>query len=58
MLLLIPLLPFAGFVVNAFFGRRLAKSVSGGLACAAMIGAFLVSLVSAWPLLASRRSRG
>ena len=51
MLLLIPLLPFAGFVVNAFLGRRLPKSVSGGIACLVMIGAFLVSVVSAWPLL-------
>jgi NADH-quinone oxidoreductase subunit L len=51
MLLLIPLLPFAGFLVNAVFGRRLPKSMSGGVACLAMIGAFLVSAVSAWPLL-------
>ena len=51
MLLLIPLLPFMGFVVNAFLGRRLSKSVSGGIACLVMIGAFLVSVVSAWPLL-------
>ena len=50
MLLLIPLLPFAGFLVNASLGRRLPKSVSGGLACLAMLGAFLVSVVSAWPL--------
>jgi NADH-quinone oxidoreductase subunit L len=46
MLLLIPLLPLAGFVVNASFGRRLAKSVSGGVACAAMIGAFVVAVMS------------
>ena len=51
MLLLIPLLPFMGFVVNAFLGRRLSKSVSGGMACLVMIAAFLVSVVSAWPLL-------
>ncbi len=51
MLLLIPLLPFVGFVVNAAIGRRLPKSVSGGIACLAMVGAFLVSLVAAWPLL-------
>ncbi len=50
MLLLIPLLPFLGFLVNASFGRRLPKSVSGGLACIVMVGAFLVSVVSAWPL--------
>src|SRR5688572_21488127 len=48
MLLLIPLLPFAGFLVNAAFGRRLPKPVSGGVACAAMIAAFAVSLMSAW----------
>jgi NADH-quinone oxidoreductase subunit L len=52
MLLLIPLLPFVGFVVNAFFGRRLSKSLSGGLACLAMIGSFVVSVASAWPILA------
>ena len=50
MLLLIPLLPLAGFVVNAFLGKRLSKSISGGVACLAMIGAFLVALVSAWPV--------
>ena len=50
MLLLIPLLPFAGFLVNASFGRRLPKSVSGGIACLVMIGAFLASVASAWPL--------
>ena len=46
MLLLIPLLPLAGFLVNAFFGRRLSKSVSGGVACAAMIASFAVSAVA------------
>src|SRR6266705_3328667 len=45
MLLLIPLLPLAGFVVNAFFGRRLSRSVSGGIACAVMIASFLLVLV-------------
>ncbi len=52
MLLLIPLLPFLGFVVNAGVGRRLSKAVSGGVACAAMIGAFLVAAAATWPLLA------
>ena len=52
MLLLIPLLPFTGFVVNAFVGRRLSKSLSGGIACAVMVGAFLVSVAAAWPILA------
>ena len=43
MLALIPFLPFLGFVINAFFGRRLPKSVSGGLACVAMVGAVMLA---------------
>src|SRR4026207_1403967 len=46
MLLLIPLLPFLGFLVNAFLGRRLPKSVSGGVACLAIIGSLVVAVVS------------
>jgi len=46
MLLLIPLLPFVGFLVNACFGKRLPKSTSGGVACLAMVAAFVVSLVA------------
>jgi NADH-quinone oxidoreductase subunit L len=46
MLLLIPLLPFLGFVINAFLGRRLPKSISGGVACLAIIGSFVVSVLS------------
>src|SRR3954470_13831327 len=50
MLLLIPLFPLAGFVVNACLGRRLTKSISGGLACATMIASFVFSVVLAWGL--------
>ena len=50
MLLLIPLLPLAGFLVNASFGRRLSKSVSGGLACLAMIASFAISAGLVWGL--------
>src|SRR6266540_7023157 len=50
MLLLIPLLPFAGFLVNAFLGKRLPKSVSGGLACLVMLGSFAASVLSVWIL--------
>jgi NADH-quinone oxidoreductase subunit L len=49
-LALIPLLPFAGFLINAFLGRRLGKGVSGTLACLAMIGSFAASLFAAWTL--------
>jgi NADH-quinone oxidoreductase subunit L len=44
MLLLIPLLPLLGFLVNAALGRRLPKAISGGVACLAMAGAFAVSV--------------
>ena len=53
MLALIPLLPLAGFLVNALFGKRLPKSVSGGVACAAMIAAFGVSLTAVMAMLAT-----
>jgi len=52
MLLLIPLLPFVGFLVNASFGRRLSKAAAGAVACAAMIGSFLVSVAAVWRLAA------
>jgi NADH-quinone oxidoreductase subunit L len=52
MLLLIPLLPFIGFLVNASLGRRLRKPVSGAVACGAMGGSFVVSLLSVSRLLA------
>ncbi len=51
MLTLIPLLPFLGFVVNATFGRRLPKAVSGGLASVVMVAAFVVSAGQVWTLL-------
>jgi len=53
MLLLIPLLPFLGFVVNACLGRRLPKSVSGGIACLAIIGSFVVSVLSVMGVVSS-----
>ena len=39
---LIPLLPFAGFVVNSTMGKRLPKSISGGLASLVMVLSFLI----------------
>src|SRR6188508_2384072 len=50
MLLLIPLLPFFGFLVNAFLGKRLPKSISGGIACLVMLGSFAISAMSVWTL--------
>ena len=48
-LLLIPLLPFVGFLVNAFLGKRLPKPVSGGIACLVMLASFAVSAMSVLP---------
>jgi NADH-quinone oxidoreductase subunit L len=56
MLLLIPLLPFLGFVINAFFGRRLPKSISGGIACAAIIASFGVSVAAAWSVISGHHA--
>src|SRR5213083_183849 len=47
MLLFIPLLPLLGFCINSLLGRRLPKTVSGGIACLVMLGAFAVSVMAA-----------
>jgi NADH-quinone oxidoreductase subunit L len=44
-LALIPLLPLAGFVVNAAIGRRLPKAVSGYLAVGVMAISFVISVL-------------
>jgi NADH-quinone oxidoreductase subunit L len=49
-LLLIPALPFLGFLINAFFGRRLSRGVSGAIASGVMLAAFGVSLGVVWDL--------
>jgi len=46
MLLLIPLLPFLGFLVNAGFGRRISRAASGAVACGAIVASFVVSAVA------------
>ena len=52
MLLLIPLLPFLGFLVNASLGRRISKAAAGAVACGSMAGSFLVSVAAVWRLVA------
>jgi NADH-quinone oxidoreductase subunit L len=44
MLLLIPLFPFLGFLVNASLGRRLTKAAAGAVACSVMFASFAVSV--------------
>ncbi len=50
MIALIPLLPFAGFLVNATMGKRLSKPVSGGLASLVMVISFLIAATQVWAL--------
>jgi NADH-quinone oxidoreductase subunit L len=49
-LALIPLLPLAGFLVNATIGKRLSKRVSGGLASALMVASFVIAAAQVWAL--------
>jgi NADH-quinone oxidoreductase subunit L len=51
-LALIPLLPFGGFLVNAFLGKKLPKSVSGSLATALMALSFVISVMQVLSLAA------
>jgi len=46
MLLLIPLLPLLGFLVNASFGKRVSKAAAGAVACGAMLASFAVAVWS------------
>ena len=50
MLALIPLFPLLGFVLNAALGRRLPKTVSGGLATFVMLASFAVSGMAVWQI--------
>jgi NADH-quinone oxidoreductase subunit L len=50
MLLLIPLLPLVGFLINAGLGRRISKPASGAVACGAIGASFLVALTTVWRL--------
>src|SRR5690348_1865566 len=50
MLALIPLFPLVGFLINAFFGKRLSKGASGTIASAVMLASFVVAVLSVWQL--------
>jgi NADH-quinone oxidoreductase subunit L len=49
---LIPLFPLLGFAINASFGRRLSRTVSGGLASGLMVASFAVAAMTVWQLAA------
>src|SRR5688572_19314819 len=46
MLIWVPLLPFAGFLINTFGARRLPKKAAGAIASLAMLAAFAVSVMA------------
>src|SRR3954465_1066640 len=50
MLLLIPLVPLIGFLLNASFGKRLSKSAAGAIACGAMLMSLVISIAAVWRL--------
>ncbi|MQA29696.1 MAG: NADH-quinone oxidoreductase subunit L [Luteitalea sp.] len=50
MLVLIPLLPLLGFLLNASFGRRLGKSASGAIAVGAIALSFALSVGAVYRL--------
>jgi NADH-quinone oxidoreductase subunit L len=52
MLLLIPLLPLIGFLLNASLGRRVSKTAAGSIACGSILAAFALSVAAVWQLLA------
>jgi NADH-quinone oxidoreductase subunit L len=41
---LIPLFPLIGFLINGFFGKKLSKSLSGLIACSAILASFIISV--------------
>ncbi len=58
MLVLIPLLPFVGYLLNTAFGRRLPKPVSGGIATGAMALSFGVAVAAVLHLLGTEPLAG
>ena len=49
-LALIPLLPFAGFLVNATMGKRLSKACRAAWPCPVMVVSFLIAAMQVWAL--------
>ncbi len=41
---LIPFFPLIGFLINGFFGKKLSKSLSGLIACSAILASFILSV--------------
>ncbi|MET4108809.1 NADH-quinone oxidoreductase subunit L [Hymenobacter sp. UYP22] len=48
---LIPLLPFLGFLINGLLNRRLSGTVAGAISSLAVLGSFLISATLFWEFL-------
>ncbi|MHB8401726.1 MAG: NADH-quinone oxidoreductase subunit L [Bacteroidia bacterium] len=42
---LVPLFPLIGFLINGFFGKKMSKSMSGGIACVSVLASFILSVL-------------
>jgi NADH-quinone oxidoreductase subunit L len=45
LILLVPLLPFIGFLINGLFRRSLSRSMAGIIGCGVILAAFVISVV-------------
>lgn len=43
---LVPLFPLIGFLINGFFGKKLSKGLSGGIACTSILASFIVAILA------------
>ncbi len=43
---LVPLFPLIGFLINGFFGKKISKSLSGGIACVSILVSFIISVLA------------
>lgn len=43
---LVPLFPLIGFLINGFFGKKLSKGLSGGIASASILASFVVAVLA------------
>lgn len=43
---LVPLFPLIGFLINGFFGKKLSKGLSGGIASVSILASFIVSVLA------------
>ncbi|HWY10008.1 MAG TPA: NADH-quinone oxidoreductase subunit L [Bacteroidia bacterium] len=43
---LVPLFPLIGFLINGFFGKKMSKSLSGGIACVSILASLIVSVLA------------